>query len=78
VSKLGTKKRRSRARRRASVSIISREVQLAADEAGETPEVVTLVEGPLAVVLEVRTGDDVSIYIGGAGAPWGRRGEVRC
>jgi hypothetical protein len=76
VSRDGTKRRRARIRRREAVRVIAQEIALAALD--ETPEVVTLVEGPLAVVLEVRTGDEVALYIGGAGAPWGRRGEVRC
>lgn len=74
MSRPTTKQRRSRARRRNARRIVVQEAVLASE--GEPPEILTLVEGPLAVVLEITDEDGTSIYLGGAGAPWVRR-EVR-
>jgi hypothetical protein len=71
-----TKQRRARARRRQARRIVVQEAVLVSE--GEPPEILTLVEGPLAVVLEITDEDGTSIYLGGPGAPWGNRREGQC
>jgi hypothetical protein len=75
---LTSKQRRSRARRRAGRVILAREVDLAATEPDDGLVVVPLLEGPLAYVLEIWTGEEMSIWIGGPGAPWPGAVEARC